>query len=48
MAGIAGIGSQNMVNRLGSGSDTASYGVASGAIFWRVLENGVHVTLFAP
>ena len=48
MAGIARAGCLNMVDVLRGGTDATPYGVASGAILGRILENAIHMALFAP
>ncbi|MBU1425007.1 MAG: hypothetical protein KKH12_10990 [Gammaproteobacteria bacterium] len=47
MANIAGLVGLNMIVGFGDGTDTAAYRVATGTIPWRVLEDSVHVALFA-
>lgn len=48
MAGVARAGCLNMIDGLRGGADTAPDGVASGAILGRILENTIHMALFAP
>jgi hypothetical protein len=48
MAGVARAGCLNMVDGLRGGANATPDGVASGAILGRVLENAIHMALFAP